>query len=157
MTPWPTFKSSRISEPSCSTTSITPSKHGWSRSAASATVRSSGRTPSRMCRRNGDRSFVGRRWVRATSDRRPGPRRVAATHSAVLHHRALALAQGARRVLGRHRGEQLEIIERISGFGGLLHLQQIIGPHHTPILTHRALGVEVIDRKFLYLGNDLGG
>jgi hypothetical protein len=34
-----------------------------------------------------------------------GPRRVAALHSAVLHHRALALAQGSRRVLGRHRGE----------------------------------------------------
>src|SRR5437868_2037815 len=45
MTPSPTFISSRISEPSCSTTSITASKHGWSRSAGPATVRSSGRTP----------------------------------------------------------------------------------------------------------------
>src|SRR5947199_248586 len=46
ITPSPTFISSRISEPSCSITSITASKQGWSRSAAPATVRSSGRTPS---------------------------------------------------------------------------------------------------------------
>src|SRR3981189_726578 len=42
----PTFISSRISEPSCSTTSITASKHGWSRSAGAATGRASGGTPS---------------------------------------------------------------------------------------------------------------
>jgi len=69
---------------------------------------------------------------------------------------AQALAQGARRFIGRHRGEQVEIIERISGFRGLLHLQHIIRPHHTPVLAHRALGVEIIDRQFLHLGNDLG-
>ena len=45
---------------------------------------------------------VGQQLLRATSYR--GHRRVAATHLAVLHHRARALAQGARRFLGRHRG-----------------------------------------------------
>ena len=37
-----------------------------------------------------------------------------------------ALAQRPRRFLSRHRGKELEIIERVSGFRGLLHLQQII-------------------------------
>src|SRR6516164_9969105 len=80
---------------------------------------------------------VGQQLLRATSDR--GHRRVAATHLAVLYHRARALAQGARRFLRRHRREQLEIVEGISGFRRLLHLQQIVRPHHTPVLAHRAL------------------
>src|SRR6476659_10489885 len=78
-------------------------------------------------------------WSMSNFGRVAPPRLV----SAGLHHRALTLAQGARRVLGRHRREQLEIIEWIFGFRRLLHLQQVIRPHHTPVFAHLALGVEI--------------
>ncbi len=40
--------------------------------------------------------------------------------SAFLNHQASALAQRPRRLLSRHRGKELEIIELVFGFRGFL-------------------------------------
>src|SRR3974390_1067657 len=102
-----------------------------------------------------------RRWKQSIlCTRRGGLLRCARNDDAgsiVLHHRALAPAEGTRGVLGRRGGGQLEIIEGVLGFRGLLHLEEVIGPHHAAVLAHRALGVEVIDRQLLPFRPPLGG